>query len=527
MLFSFQRLQDFVVNYYFYILLLHLILIATFLFLNRYKIKKYFDGIDKRYWLVLLAIILFGLFLRFNFATMHDHTGAEWGEKLTAKYFLHDQKYHFCVEGNSNSCIRYLTTDHPGGYPLIMSFGYAIFGISREIATGYSLLFNILMIPSVFLISYILFKNKIISLLAAFMLSILPWHVYTAGTVGTDHISAFFVAMSILMFIISLKESSLKLFTLSLLISAYSAEIALENIALVPLFILVFTIKNKHKIKDEIPYRKLISIILVIFLILTPVYYFLIDFARTPWTGDEERSFSLSFLYEDLGLIQSKSFVIFSLPLILFFLVGILPLKWRSSLLALYGWLLLYLFIYGAYQKPILPNYVISILPGFSIFAGFGTYKIIKKLKKFPFERVAALILISLTAMYVYSPSNFASSEKMKLWHDKTPGNLIKASRKVSDSSWVWVDTYEEYTVLSSMTDQKLFIELGKARYKDEVYLFLTPHKCIFYDYPEVCFNESREEIRKISKFLFREGNVEVYSIEEREEINVSKTLFR
>ncbi len=213
--------------------ILSFILLAVYI----YKCRKEFDSLFKEagrgVLFMIAAIFCLSLFLR---ATL-----------VTPKHLLYnDEFYHMITAKNillhANLGIYYKSL----GWSSIIAVMFAVFGINNFVAIGTSIFFGALTIINVFLLIYLVFKNRSIALLSAFVFGVMPYHIFWSATAETNVVSIFFVTFSIAAMLLYFQNPARDLLWLSLLAISFASQIRPENYVFFAIFIAGFKIFMKR-----------------------------------------------------------------------------------------------------------------------------------------------------------------------------------------------------------------------------------------------------------------------------------------
>ncbi len=224
--------------------LINLFLILIFLFISFPAISNKFKKIGKKYWLIILIVLLLGLMIRL-FLAPHHH-----------RFFI-DEAFYM---GAAKNLLFYLkstisTGIYPKqiGWPLLLTIPFFMFGVNNYIAIYTSIFFGSISIILMYFLVYLLSKNKRLALISSFLLAILPLHVIYSGTAETIVVSVFFLLVTLISFIIMIKNQKKKLIFLALFLFLFTIQIRLENILiLIPMLVYIFLNKIKLNLKNWI-----------------------------------------------------------------------------------------------------------------------------------------------------------------------------------------------------------------------------------------------------------------------------------
>ncbi len=396
------------------------------LWLNR---RIFFDLFKNISWhsgvLLLLLIIIFSLlsaFAGFNFKSFIP-SDQEWEILEQAKELVLGKQVF--------TRLRYGLF-----YPLLLSFGFQLFGFNPLVASIMTFVFGVLSIPLVFALSQAVFKNDKVSLLSSSIYAFTPLvFVFTSLQMGFPAVTTFFLLSFSLTVILYFQHHKTSLLALSLLLLALTSQIKPEYfILIVPFGICFFLFKEYKKVSIPITLG-----IIIIFLIFSIPYFIknarLKEGFEDGWCGapsqtfynGEAHSYNLpltKYLDPMLKFLTNKRFsinyFIYDIPnfvkfwtfqsfifISILILVGIIFSfkKYRKESVFL---LLLFFFISFLYMadcafyetRYAIPTYGLVV-----IFAGFGLNFMAEKTTQFTkkrhFFKIALLITI-LLSLYTY-----------------------------------------------------------------------------------------------------------------------------
>ena len=155
----------------------------------------------------MTLILILGFYVRVNLDSC-DNYSSLWEYVFAAKQML---------LGENN-----ISMYHPKGFSLILAFTSIFFGFTYKTIITMGLLFSVLTTFLVFLITYVISKDEYVSLLSSLILSIFHSSVRLSYYGGVEVAGTFFLTLSILFFLISLKERTKKMFTLTFIALIFS-----------------------------------------------------------------------------------------------------------------------------------------------------------------------------------------------------------------------------------------------------------------------------------------------------------------
>ena len=237
-------------------------LLALFLiWINRKLFIALFKDISRNSLLILILIsIVFVLIcafsgLNFKFFNACD---SEWRELNAAKNLLSGNKYAF------NQIPDRIVS------PLILAFGFRIFGFNPLVASLLNLFLAVLSIFLVFILAQIVFKNEKVSLLSSFIYAFTPFTlVFTSLRMGDSTTVGFFLLLFVITAILSFRYHRLSLYILTLIFFALASQTKLEYFILIFPYIFCFIIFKEYK---HLSLKKIVVLIILFFLFSFPFF---------------------------------------------------------------------------------------------------------------------------------------------------------------------------------------------------------------------------------------------------------------
>jgi len=389
---TFSVNQNFIKDYYFYILLVHSVLILVFLVWNLKSIIKLFSKINKKTWLLVLAILILGLLIRgFNQPFYDPSTG----ETLAAaKNFAVYQRYAECNIGSFDNCLEERVPNHPGGVRFIFATLFMVFGASFSNAWIMNVILGAMTSILVFFIFYLLFKDEIGALASALVFTLLKVHLAFSTTGGDVVINLFFITITFLFMLLAFKTKSLKSYTLLFLVMFYCVHNKFDNLVLLPIFALSFLIfqkkelfskKSKHFRVNHKNWPIILFFSVVVLFSVASTLVFLQYQVQNPYFKLTSGSpFKLNNLENNMPLFLEE-FLELTMPFILLFLSGFIFMslkKHLNQILFLLIWLWGFVLLYGTYYSNSIDRFVLAIYPVFALLIGLGFLNLWVLLKK-------------------------------------------------------------------------------------------------------------------------------------------------
>ncbi len=237
-------------SWLFYFMLGHFALLV-YLFWGNVKLAwEEFRKIDKKIWLMLLVVFLFGFYLRNSEYWMGTHTDGQVAQESAHLWVVYGEHVKACALGNYQECKLFEQVLAPPGYPFLIVLAHLIFGIHSLSASIISAVLSSLTILLVFLISYLLFKKEEAALYGALVFSLIPLDILYAHTGEPRPTGLFFIGLATLFYLLALKNNRLKTWLLATTCVSYAIYVRQENYVLVPLFFLFFLVFKWQAVKD-------------------------------------------------------------------------------------------------------------------------------------------------------------------------------------------------------------------------------------------------------------------------------------
>lgn len=177
-------------------------------------------------------------------------------------------------------------------HPLLLSFGFRLFGFNPLVASIMTFVFGVLSILLVFALSQAVFKNDKVSLLSSSIYAFTPLvFVFTSLQMGFPAMVTFFLLSFSLTVILYFQHHKTSLLVLSLLLLALTSQIKPEYfILIVPFGICFFLFKEYKKVSIPIALG-----LIIIFLIFSIPYFIknaqLKEGFETGWCGTPSQIF--------------------------------------------------------------------------------------------------------------------------------------------------------------------------------------------------------------------------------------------
>lgn len=400
-------------NFQILVFSINLILILVFFLLIIKNIKADFKKIGKNILILLFLIFLIGLALRIPIIPYHVMTD-EYDYMEAARNIVKTGEPNHCfyIDIETESCLPFL---RPMMFPFILSLAFILFGTSSLTAIGISVLFGSLCIILIFLLAYLLFKQKEIGLWSALLLALNPMHIFWSKTAETHVTSIFFILLVFVLFLYYFRVRDKKILLLGLLTTTFALNIRPENGMLLILVFLLSYLFGRDLLRLEIKKIRNKGFwiwVAILIIMLVPYFIFLsntIVGQRYTCTGDicYPQIFSLDAIKNNWEIYGPFSFFSYTFhPLVLSLLVLLSFFFIRGNKKELVFIWMFFLFFYFMVITMNLADvkYMTLLYPPITILAGFSLFWLNRYLKKYLklFVVLVFLILI-LASFYPYT----------------------------------------------------------------------------------------------------------------------------
>ena len=182
--------------------------------------------------------------------------------------------------------------------PVILAFGFRIFGFNPLVASLLNLFLAVLSIFLIFLLSQIIFDNEKISLFSSFIYAFAPLTlVYTSLRMGDPTTVGFFLLLFVITAILSFRHHKFSLHILTLVFFTLASQTKLEYFILIFPYIICFIVFKEYK---HFSYKKVIILIILFFIFSSPFFVSNIHFRKScvsGWCGYPSQTFHSGKIY--------------------------------------------------------------------------------------------------------------------------------------------------------------------------------------------------------------------------------------
>lgn len=385
--------QDFLISQCYPILRTLLFLCLISFFINFKEIVNLFKKIEKKTWFILLLILLTGLIIRVWIIPHTHHVYFDGFEHVNiAGNMAHQGNFFLTRQGSFGDSQMYRLPYWPPGYHALLALVFSVFGSSEFVAYNLSAVIGSLSIPVIFLIIYLLFQNKNISLLGTFLFSIIPVHLKYSGSISLEITSLFFILLAMLAILIYSRLRNIKSLFLLIFLSAFAVYIRPENIILlffIPFFYFLIGKKEDFFQSPKKVYSHIAIFLGSMLILLIPYFlhmYWGVFIEPPPGWGQGfySRLENLRVFLTNNLLFWFSNFHPLSFTLLAIFGAFRLIKINKKILLILFAWFLVFLLFYSSYHIGKFmgstdgDRYALYLYISLIVFAGVGFYELVK-----------------------------------------------------------------------------------------------------------------------------------------------------
>lgn len=460
-------------SWLFYFMLVHFLLLIYLFWANIKNLYQEVKKIDKKVWIILLLVFVFGFLLRNSEYWLGPHTDGYVAQESAHLWLLYGEFVKACALGDYVNCQLFEQVLAPPGSPFIIVLVHLLFGIHSLNASIISAVLSSLTIFLVFLIAYLIFKKEEIGLYASLIFAFIPLNIINSQTGLSRPTGLFFVGLTILFYLLALKNNKFITWFLTAVCLSYAIYVRQESYILLPFLFVYFVIFKwsflKGFFRDVIRKTrvnlgiifKVIVLFLLFFILQIPVLHWLL--VNNPYSNYPGNSF-LGLHYQGL-IVQGPALFSYLFNQSVFGLVfhynGIISIiflitslfiivTWKKKYFFILLLFLAYFFVYSLLfdgniqgHTQLTSDYMrrslMFHLP-YAIIAGYGIY-LLTSIKKMKFLFLSILfLLISSLFISPFFLSEFSGSYKNRTvelnYSFYLPKSLFKDARATSPYAW-------------------------------------------------------------------------------------------
>lgn len=205
----------------------------------------------KRYYLLLIIIFLTGLFIRSINIVHPDYVNLD--------------AMDFVVQGAMiNIEDRFVYFNEAPSLPTLISFLQKIIGYNPSSGVMLSVIFSSLSIILLFIFVQLLFKKHIVSLVSAILLCFSALHYEASlNTVTPPGVTTFFILLSMILFILSVRENKALCYIATGVVLGFLAQIYYIDVVLVMVFLMYLFILRRHKLFKDVKVYIMVLLVIV------------------------------------------------------------------------------------------------------------------------------------------------------------------------------------------------------------------------------------------------------------------------
>lgn len=413
------------VNYFHYIfyciLFFYIIILIKIKFFK--EIKKICIDNKIIYGFVFLIFIIIAFFIfPFEYLVGYD----EQNYLLTAKNIIENNKNGFCFNKINNNCISYSSGPHGNGLSVIYSLFYSknLDLFYKKIAI-FILFISLINSIIVYLISYKLFNNKIISISTSILFLFNPLNIMYSTNIMPETIATFLLLISTfcLLYIFDKGNNNnyIHAYFMSLCLLSFLRVEYILLLIISLIFLIIFLILNKIKIKTFNNYLfNIVTFITIVISFLYSIHYSLnkgdiiikLEFLNISY---------LSYYLSNIFFLLLSVFFIFSI----FYITHLFYKKNQRKKMFIFIYLFfifsIYIFLYSLYYHQNVFRYLRPTSFIFFILAITGFYYLLKDIlnfdkviiKKIFFIFIIIGIIIFTNSAFIFKKNEIKKQEEL------------------------------------------------------------------------------------------------------------------
>ncbi|MFH0926052.1 MAG: hypothetical protein V1872_10585 [bacterium] len=421
------------------ILEINFFLILFGLVINKETWIKIYKEIPSRYLFLLMAILIYGLYLLTWIAPRTHRIFYDEDIYINiAQNIVYEKKAAMCNNGENEhgeyKCAMREYNKEPNGWPYLLSIVFRLFRVRERYAFYLNNALFLFGIVIAFYLGTLLFQGYLAGIYAAFCFTIIPNNLRWFNTAAAEPGAAVFAALAILLFLIYFKEKKIGLLFLASITLPFSCQFRPESVLILPIIALIIILLQPKELTKLRTYL----FAQFSFFLLIPHFVHLFVMREEKW-GAEAVKFSFHYLKDNFRTnffyyINNKHFPCL---IIFFFAVGIIiSEKWKEKAIGLVWFILfwgIFIFFYaGSYSYGTDDRFaLVSFIP-LALLAGEGISGLIKELNhKYKWGNYLhlAIFLILISSFLSFYP--FTSAKGLEAWEARADHYYAKKMFKV------------------------------------------------------------------------------------------------
>ena len=497
------------------------ILFFIFLFLiiaNIQKIKNTFNKITKKYFIFLFLLILLSVLFVIKFIPIGNRLYFDEDIYLDmAKQIRTSGMSALCDFYTNKTCFKYELMKWPAFYPLMISLipykitwtSVSVFNIIISALTGFI----------IFLLSYLLTKDEVVSMFSSFLFLITPLRILWSTSNASETFFSFMIILTIFLYILFDKTKNNGFLFLSFISLILTSQTKLDGIVLIIPFTIIL-IANKNIILKTINRLDMLLLLTIILLLSVPFVLRYITFSGNSW-GASGNKFDISYLNEnvpnnfkfllsydlfDKGTALSKQMFnnyfsgflfLISIPVMLLY-----SLKRRDILILTTSFLSFFIiysmFYAGSVTYGVDVRYMLAVLSILPSLQSFIFYLLPRK-KRYTLIMISiVLILISFFAQakYMFIPlSNVREAIECRVYH-----NFVTSHLKYFNSSCIFITHVTSIYTIGNRNSIQIWLANSNPNliHNDSCLILDYGYWCLTSDHSSICNDMLRKYKHKM-----------------------------
>ena len=487
-------------------------------------IKKLFK-FDRKVWVLLLLIFLFGAYLRI-FVAPHTHR-LYYDEDIylnIGQNIAKEGRAILCNYGSQEKCFEGIYNKQPNGYPFLMSILF-LFGGGENEAHYVTAILSSFIVPLIFLIAYLLFNNWKTGIFSALFFSLIPVSIRWAPTTSAGSVSILFMALAFFAFLSYFKTKKFPILLFSISSLAYAVQIRPEGFLFLLVMVLAFFLLNR-KLLEDMKSKKFLLVIILFSVLLLPHALHILTVKSESW-GASGNKLGLEYVENNLKVNGMFFFENTRFPLFFSILsvLGLYPFlkEWRKKAVLVVWFLsffILYLLFYaGSFNYGVDVRFSLNLYIPLAILGGCGAMLIYKGLGKFIKRNYISFGLASLMMTLAFVPFyGFVGEIGEKAWDARLAHDFVVEKMKdMDDDCWIFTHVPSVILVNGKNSLQAWYAQNPNIRNK------ILENDCVLF-YEEYWCNAEPYKSGPC-KYFFDSFDMKVYAtVSER---NKNFTLYR
>lgn len=351
-----------------------LLLFAFLLFLNLRMLKKYLYQIEKKPWIVFFLIFFLGVVLRIYFSPKTDIYNSDGYFSESANVFTKQNPF-------------YLYT---------MFIFSSIFGRDLINLIWLNVAFGALSIFGIFFLAHIIFKNKTVSLTAAFILATLPTHIFYSGTPVPEIMAMFLSIVTIAFAFISIEERSRTTYWLTYVLLLINILTKIDAVILIVVIASIRLVLAAKSLPSELDFTQISAILLGL-----PVFFNIVTAVKRE--VGEIAHIGMNEIMAIKCFLRAEHFLLLFIPLAFFIFKDRKSSNHKHSeakkLMVILLWFVFSVVINLIHWAPLGRHYVVTYVPLILLFS-YG----LVKFAEFMRNKYGAVLACLLTVFIIVTP---------------------------------------------------------------------------------------------------------------------------